>query len=323
MPRLQSKRFRKSAQALDLILRARQSWAHRDSPEELETLLSDHTAPPSELVKQLIARKLIGPDDRFEVLYGGRTNQVWKVLSGDIGAVLKLYRAQFRNPLFRNDAKLEAACLQALGDTGFVPKLRATGAFGPSNWVYYDHAPGSPWQEGVEGVARLLQHLHQRSVKLDAPPGCNGSDDLDRHAQQILALCPSDKADRLRAIRPWQDVAPLPNRSLIHGDPVAGNILQADDGMTLIDWQCPAWGDPCEDLAMFLSPAMQQLYRGAPLAPTEEAQFLAAYGDAHITRRYRTLQPWYAWRMAAYCLWRAENGAPDYAKGYELEVATL
>ena len=286
-------------------------------------LLSDHMQPPPDLVAQLRTQKLIAPDVRFEVLYGGRTNQVWKVLSGDNGTVLKLYRASFRNPLFSNDARLEAASLRLLGGTGFAPKLRATGSFGQAEWVYYDHAPGAPWREGVEDVARLLRRLHQFSVNLDAPLSCNGSDDLDQHALRILATCQSEQVEVLRNRRPRNHVAPLPERRLIHGDPVAGNILQATSGLTLIDWQCPAWGDPCEDLAMFLSPAMQQLYRGFPLTKAETERFLTAYGHAEITDRYLSLRPWYAWRMASYCLWRAENGAPDYTTGFELEVATL
>ncbi len=297
--------------------------ANRDSPLELVHPLSDPTQPPSDLVAQLSTRGLIDPDVSFEVLYGGRTNQVWKVLSGDSGAVLKLYRAPFQNPLFRNDARLEADCLRALSGTGFVPNLRATGSFGVASWVYYDHAPGTPWRDGVERVAHLLRRLHQLGVRPDVPDGCNGSDDLDQHALRILATCQSDESDRLLALRPQGQVAPCSTPCLIHGDPVAGNILQAPDGLTLIDWQCPALGDPCEDLAMFLSPAMQRLYRGAPLSEAEVARFLTAYDRANVTDRYLSLRPWYAWRMAAYCLWRAENGAPDYAAGYDLEIAAL
>lgn len=257
------------------------------------------------------------------MLYGGRTNRVWKVHSGKNDAVLKLYCAQFQNPLFRNDARLEAECLRALNSSGFVPNLRATGSFGDDSWVYYDHAPGTPWTAGAERVALLLRKLHQTPVNLDLPNGCNGSNDLDQHAHRILTACQSEQQKILLAKRPKGHIPPLPDPCLIHGDPVAGNILQSPGGLTLIDWQCPALGDPCEDLAIFLSPAMQQLYRGIPLSEAEVTQFLAAYDRPDITERYLSLRPWFAWRMAAYCLWRIENGAPDYATGYELEVAGL
>ncbi|NVO57668.1 phosphotransferase [Rhodobacteraceae bacterium B1Z28] len=253
-------------------------------------------------------------------MYGGRTNQVWKILGGDSDKVLKLYRASLRNPLFRNDAALEARCLQALEITGFVPRLRATGRHHNGSWVFYDHAPGSPWRQEPEGVATLLRKLHTLAVPISVPNGCNGSADLALHGQEILDSCTSETRHRLAKLRPTELVHPTKHTCLIHGDPVAGNILVAESGMTLIDWQCPAIGDPCEDLALFLSPAMQRLYRGSPLTQSEENQFLSAYGQPEIIDRYQTLRPWFCWRMAAYCLWRIENGASDYAEGLQLEL---
>ncbi|WP_299948418.1 aminoglycoside phosphotransferase family protein [uncultured Ruegeria sp.] len=257
------------------------------------------------------------------MLYGGRTNRVWKVLSGPSDAVLKLYGAPFQNPMFRNDAQLEADCLRALNNTGYVPNLRATGSIGAASWVYYDHAPGNPWRDGVESVATLLRHLHGLPIDLELPQGCNGSVELREQAEQILLSCQSAEKQRLTALRPEGVVEPLANRRLIHGDPVAGNILQASTGLTLIDWQCPAMGDPCEDLAIFLSPAMQHLYRDATLSEAEVASFLTAYDQREITERYLLLRPWFSWRMAAYCLWRIENGSPDYIPAFELEINEL
>nr|WP_247744371.1 aminoglycoside phosphotransferase family protein [Ruegeria sp. R14_0] len=281
------------------------------------------TYPPSDLVDDLRDRDLVGPGVAFQILYGGRTNQVWKVLGGGGDKVLKLYRATPRNPLFRNDPELEAECLRALEPTGFVPRLRAAGAHKSGHWVFYDHAPGSPWRKNPEGVATLLRSLHELELRIQAPKGCNGSADLADHAEQILNACTSDTRALVAKLRPAGHVPATKHTCLIHADTVAGNILVAPTGMTLIDWQCPAWGDPCEDIAMFLSPAMQCLYRGSPLTQTEEALFLNAYGVPETVARFRELRPWYAWRMAAYCLWRMENGAADYARSLELEVAAL
>ncbi|CUK11992.1 thiamine kinase [Ruegeria denitrificans] len=262
-------------------------------------------------------------DAEFQTLYGGRTNQVWKVLDGNGGKVLKLYRSGLRNPLFRNDAELEAQCLTALEPTGFVPRLRTTGQHHNGRWVFYDHAPGSPWQKDPAQVGILLRRLHALDLPIQAPRGCNGSADLDRHGQSILDGCTSVMRLQLDLLKPADLVPPTQHTCLIHGDPVAGNILVAPSGLTLIDWQCPAQGDPCEDLALFLSPAMQHLYRGSALTSAEEDQFLSAYDHVDIVARYKSLRSWYAWRMAAYCLWRVENGAPDYASGLEQERATL
>ena len=241
---------------------------------------------------QLTSQALVPPSVRFETLYGGRTNRVWKVLGGANDAVLKLYCAPFDNPLFRNDAALEVTCLRALKTTGFVPNLRATGEFDADNWVLYDHAPGAPWEEETSAVARLLRDLHDLPVQVSAPVGCNGSTDLADHARRILMGCRSDQKSRLEQQVPQTYVTPTRRTCLIHGDPVAGNILVSRTGLTLIDWQCPAIGDPCEDLAIFLSPAMQQIYRGVPLTQEEIDQFLTAYGRPEITERYLLLRPW-------------------------------
>ncbi|MCA0929353.1 phosphotransferase family protein [Ruegeria profundi] len=285
--------------------------------------LPDPNSPPIQLVAQLRDQGLIAAETQFQAMYGGRTNQVWKVIGENGGRVLKLYRAGLRNPLFRNDGELEAQCLTFLEPTGFVPRLRATGQHQDDRWVFYDHAPGSPWRDGVAPVAELLGKLHQLDLQIQAPKGCNGSMDLARHGQSILDRCRSDMRQKIEALRPDDHIPPTHHTCLIHGDPVAGNILVAPSGLTLIDWQCPAQGDPCEDLALFLSPAMQHLYRGKALTLTEESLFLSAYGCANAVKRYKSLRRWYAWRMAAYCLWQIENGGSDYSVGLELERAAL
>lgn len=93
--------------------------------------------------------------------------------------------------------------------------------------------------------------------------------------------------------------------------------------ITLIDWQCPAIGDPTHDIAIFLSPAMQLLYRGAPLSENEVRQFLAGYPDQDIAQRYHELADWFHWRMACYCLLRASQGATDYSQAIELELSSI
>ena len=102
-----------------------------------------------------------------------------------------------------------------------------------------------------------------------------------------------------------------------------GNIITGPQGITLIDWQCPALGDPAEDLAAFLSPAMQWLYRGQTLTPDQEQVFLSAYPNPETTARYRALKPLFHWRMAAHCLWKSERGAQDYATALRLELQAL
>ncbi len=68
---------------------------------------------------------------------------------------------------------------------------------------------------------------------------------------------------------------------------------------------------------------MQKLYRGAPLTPTEEQHFLAAYPVSKIVQRYQTLKAWYHWRMSAYCVWQLDQGNEDYLDGFKLECDYL
>ena len=110
---------------------------------------------------------------------------------------------------------------------------------------------------------------------------------------------------------------------LLHGDPVPANIIAGARSLRLIDWQCPAIGDPCEDLAVFLSPAMQMTYRGSKLGTRETSEFLSAYPDPGIIARYRQLAPWYHWRMAAYCLWQAANGDPKAIDAKQAEIRAM
>lgn len=280
-------------------------------------------SPPSSLVHCLRQRGRVTGPATFAPLYGGRTNQVWRILGQQEDLVLKLYRTSQSNPLFRNDPALEVQCLRALANTGFVPNLRDSGQFEQAHWVLYDHAPGATWRGNPSLAANVLRDLHTTPVTLDAPKGCNGSAEIAAHAETIFDLCTSAGRARLTALRPSTSVPPTPDIRFIHGDPVAGNILCQGDAVILIDWQCPLLGDPCEDLALFLSPAMQFLYRGQILTADDIEHFVSAYGCLETTARLRQLMPWYHWRMSAYCLWRAENGTDDYARAMEFELASL
>lgn len=254
-------------------------------------------------------------------LQGGRSNRVWR--AGNL--VVKLYRTNGRNPLFCNDPKREIAALQALAGTGMVPALVASGTFEGASWLVYSHITGAPWNKGSGHVAQLLGRLHDQPEFPGLPQGVSGSVELERQTRRILQECgSSDPAfDLIQFLRPIGQIPSLAGSFLIHGDPVPGNLLAHDGTLTLIDWQCPQMGDPSEDLALFLSPAMQHLYRGAQLGRAEEEAFLSAYPDPRIIGRYLALKPWYHWRMAAYCLWRSAGGEERDRIALDLEIAAL
>jgi thiamine kinase len=264
------------------------------------------TQPPPRLATQVRAALPGLAGSAWVPLSGGRTNRLWRV--GD--TVVKAYDPAAASPLFPNDPVAEARALALLGPLGLAPRLLGDGA----GWVAYAHVEGDAGQGDPAPVARALHRLHQlrpagfRSAAL-------GSAALLAQARAIAGACtgplPPPPAD--------PGIVPAP-ACLIHGDAVPGNVIAGPQGVTLIDWQCPALGDPAEDLATFLSPAMQWLYRGATLPKADAERFLAAYPDAAVVARYRALARVFRWRMAAHCLWKAERGAPDYARALALET---
>ncbi len=255
-------------------------------------------------------------------LVGGRSNYVWQV-QGVKNCVLKLYNLGSRNPLFANDPDREIASLKSLSGTAMAPQLLDVGIFEGQRWILYAHVPGSTWRQNTCHVAQLLGRLHNQPILETLPTGPNGSRQLEDATWRILQLCSETSRSQILAARPTILVPPIGRTSFIHGDPVPGNIVEHDGTLTLIDWQCPVLGDPCEDLAVFTSPAMQLLYRNGPLDPHEETKFFQAYPDRQVIARYHLLKPWYRWRMAAYCLWKTQQGQDEYLAAMHLELDAL
>lgn len=270
-----------------------------------------HSTPPPWLTLAL-QRHHIGLDAaHWTPLSGGRTNLLWR--AGDV--VVKAYDPASATPLFPNDPQAEAEALRRFAPHGLAPDLIAQG----DGWLCYRHLPGACWRDNPAQVAHLLARLHR------LPPApqtqfraiASGAAALTAQGLAIAQAC--------RATLPpppaIADPGPVRHPTSLHGDAVAGNVIIGPRGPALIDWQCPATGDAAEDIATFLSPAMQWLYRGKPLSTDEVAAFLAAYPDPDPVARYRRLAPLFRWRMAAHCLWKAERGAADYAQALTLELA--
>ena len=275
-------------------------------------------------MRQLLLDELaIDEGAQWLPLQGGRTNFTWQIRQGaDVsGLVVKLYRGPANNPLFPNDPYSEASLLTFL--QGKFPAQELIGTYlceaGVCN--VFKHIPGSAWSEGVAEVADLMRNLHGLDHPADLRHLPNGSRELQKHATEILQKCSGSSV--LKGMEPVGSVGPSGRTGLLHSDIVPGNLIKGEGGLSLIDWQCPGIGDPCEDIAVFLSPAMQALYRGRPLTKTEETGFFDAYADERVAQRYQMLAPFYHWRMAAYCLWQSENGRPEYREAMAHEVAAL
>lgn len=273
-------------------------------PAVAEPPAAAHSAPPDAALCAALRTSLPGMGADWLPLQGGRSNRVWRI--GDL--VVKQYRPESATPLFPNDPVAEAAALRQLGPD-LAPDYRASGA----GWLAYGFLPGPNWTSDPAGVARLLAQVHRA-----APPA--GLRRLPMGAAAIAAHAAGFAGPGLPSC-PEVPQVDLPPPVLVHGDPVPGNIVVTAQGLRLIDWQCPGLGDPVDDLALFLSPAMQWLYRGAPLAEAEAAAFLAAYPDAATVRRYQALRPLLHWRIAAHCAFRAARGDAAYAEALRLELA--
>jgi len=225
--------------------------------------------------------------------------------------------------MFANEATREISSLTSLAGTGLVPRFADAGSFEGRNWVIYDHVTGNNWTEDTAHAARLLGRLHDQPIPQGLPRGPDGSIDWEARTCGILSRCGPENAQKLEELKPEIPVDPAGVPVFVHGDPVPGNLIAHDGTLTLIDWQCPVAGDPAEDLAIFASPAMQLLYRGRPLSDVEESAFIAAYPDPAVAARFEQLRPWVHWCMAAYCLWRVEQGREEYRLAMDLELQAL
>jgi aminoglycoside phosphotransferase (APT) family kinase protein len=260
---------------------------------------------------------------QWQRLSGGRTNHVWRVSgASDTGPiVVKLYENSADNPLFPNCPEDEARVLRALEGQGMAPRLLHYTATRLGPCLIYSHLDGRPWRNDPEAAAILLRRLHQTPPLKTLRPAPDGSKAIEAQIETILARCAPTAPEMPKL--PGQAVAPSGAACLLHGDPVPGNMIDCGTTLRLIDWQCPAIGDPCEDIALFLSPAMQMAYRGAPLDPADVMRFLEAYDVPDILSRYTRLAPWYHARGYAYALWQAAQGEAFALHRAEAEKTAL
>ena len=244
---------------------------------------------------------------------GGRVNAVFRL--GD--RVAKLYRPNGGTPLFPNDPDAEWRALLALAPAALAPRPLYRTATPRGDLITYAHIPGDPGCAQPAAVAGLLGRLHSQAPWRGLRQAVTGPM-IDGAAAGMIA-----DTDPLHGHRPPQAAAAPIRQTPIHRDPVPANIISGRQKVCLIDYQCPALGDPAEDLAHFLSPAMQLLYGQGPLSATDIAAFLMAYPHADIRDHYARIARSLHWRMACYCQWQHDQGNGDYAAARDAEIAFL
>ena len=251
---------------------------------------------------------------------GGRTNKVWRLI-GKEDLICKLYVETKSNPLFNNTPDAEYACLLLLNGSGIAPRpykyLKTP--FGEVLLYYY--IKGQTWSYDVGAVSELLTRIHKHKYPvglriLSALPSDikkTGLEIINKlnsyHKNKLINLCPDVSI---------LDIEPV----LLHTDVVPGNLILGDEGLRLIDWQCPAIGDPIVDIMMFLSPGMHEIYGSGKLSMKDHEVFLMSL-TPDLRSRYYIIGPIYHWRLAAYCFWKAEQGFVEYKKAALAEIDLL
>lgn len=264
-------------------------------------------------------------------LAGGYWNDVMRLEGDGVDWVVKVFADQDGWRLFPILPDDEARALAVLQGSRVAPEPVAYLPRTPEHpaVLVYGWVDGDQWREGTAAVAEMLRRQHAvpaegfRSV-------ATSSDGILAEGERLLAGADPADAAALRALTPTRPVQAAARRALIHTDAGSGNVIVGPDGPRLIDWQCPALGDPAEDLFAFLSPAFQVLYGHEPLTAAERAECLGAYGDREVLARLAALEPALAWRFAAYCAMRRvdladadPDGSARYARALALSLDQL
>ena len=253
----------------------------------------------TELRLFLAKHGLADKQTEFRKLKGGYLNTVWRVDASNQRLVAKEFAEPMTGTLFPNLPEDEAEALHRLAGLEVAPDL--VGFWPDASLLVYAFAEGDMWDGDLQGVAQLLLRK-----EVADPTGFRTvplfTSEIIAEGDTLFDRCVSPPD----ATPPPSVEVPLPKKlSLIHTD-IGVNLVGAGSNLRLIDWQCPAIGDICEDIYSFLSPAFQVLGERAPLVEAEIRDFWRALARPDLEARYDLLRPAYAWRFAGYCAWRAE-----------------
>jgi thiamine kinase len=274
----------------------------------------------SQLQNYLIMHGVISNQFVWHIQTGGRTNTVWRLV-GEQDLICKLYSETKANPLFNNMPEAEYECLIWLNGSGIAPKPYKYLKTPFGKVLMYDYIKGQTWSHNVGIVSELLIRIHNHQYPkglrvLSALPSDikqSGLEIINKlnnyHKKELNVICPDVSISNIEPV-------------LLHTDVVPGNLILGDEGLRLIDWQCPAIGDPIVDIIMFLSPGMHEIYGSGKLSAKDYETFLMNL-TPKLRSRYNIIGPLYHWRLAAYCFWKAEQGFIEYEKAALAEIDLL
>ena len=274
----------------------------------------------SNLQNYLLSQGIISNQTVWQYQTGGRTNKVWR-LKDERDLICKLYLDTKSNPLFNNSPKAEYLCLFSLDGSDIAPKPYKYLKTPFGDVLLYHYIKGKTWSHDVNTVsgllARIRKHKYPKELRILSTLPLDikqtGIDIINRlngyHKNELMNICPDVSIS---------DIEPV----LLHTDVVPGNLILSDKGLRLIDWQCPAIGDPIVDIMMFLSPGMHEIYGSGKLSMKDHEVFLMSL-TPDLRSRYYIIGPIYHWRLAAYCFWKAEQGFVEYKKAALAEIDLL
>ena len=274
----------------------------------------------NQLKNYLVTQGVISNQTIWQAQTGGRTNKVWR-LEGESDLICKLYLETKTNPLFNNTPEAEYKCLLWLDGSGIAPKPYKYLKTPYGKVLLYNYIKGKTWSQDVKTVSELLARIHKHKYPKDLRLLSALPSDIKETGYEIINKLNSyhkHKLNNICPVVPILDIEPV----LLHTDVVPGNLILGDEGLRLIDWQCPAIGDPIVDIMMFLSPGMHKIYGSGKLSMKDHETFLMNL-TPKLRSRYNIIGPLYHWRLAAYCFWKAEQGFIEYEKAALAEINLL
>lgn len=249
----------------------------------------------------------------WHALQGGRSNHLFLGNFSDRKLVFKFFDDARSNPLFPNFASDEKNALLALKNTKLAPRFRGCVDTDFGACIVYDYVEGAVSRQASTQTMTALSRLHSYGIAQGFRHVSSNAGDIQAQGMSFIADDHSDRAALLRSNAPQcpnfgGDIA-----CFLHGDPTPANSVINSEGLTFVDWQCPAIGDPVHDLAIALSPAMHVVDGADPLSGAQIDALLVDYANLEVADRYRMLAPLYHWRMACYCQWKARGGETAFA----------
>ena len=274
----------------------------------------------NQLQNYLQMKQIISNQSVWHAQTGGHTNKVWRLV-GEEDLICKLYLETKNNPLFNNIPEAEYECLLWLDGSDIAPKPYKYLKTPFGEVLLYDYIQGHKWSHNVDIVSELLTRVRKHKYPKGLRTLSNLPSDIKQTGIEIINMLNSYHKNILIKICPdvsISDIEPV----LLHTDVVPGNLILGDEGLRLIDWQCPAIGDPIVDITIFLSPAMHEIYGSGKLSMADHETFLMNL-NCQLRSRYYLFGPLYHWRLAAYCFWKAERGFIEYENAALAEIDLL